>query len=267
MGIYPQWNEQDFQNYPAHNFRFATVSTVPTTPLARQIITLSADNGGLQADHTYQYNATEDVWVDLTANIDPTAVVSRAANAAAAGELLVSGGADKSVDSFVDNGLVKIVGGIVDTAVEGTDYLTASSTNTLTNKTINANGTGNAISNLEVADFAASAITTDVASASTDDSKFATDTAVKAYVDAIAGKTVEVTTDGIENEFTVTHSFGIARAGLDCKLFDADGNTISSAVFSVIPLNLNAVTLNIGTVELPYPAGTLRAVITAIPAV
>jgi hypothetical protein len=39
-------------------------------------------------------------------------------------------------------------------------FITASSTSTLTNKTFDANGTGNSLSNVEVADFAGSAIVT-----------------------------------------------------------------------------------------------------------
>ncbi len=64
-------------------------------------------------------------------------------------------------------------------------YLTASSTATLTNKTFDANGTGNAISNIEVADFASGAIDTDTSLSANSDSKIATQKAVKAYVDGL----------------------------------------------------------------------------------
>ncbi len=63
-------------------------------------------------------------------------------------------------------------------------FITASSTDTLTNKTIDANGTGNSISNIEVADFAAGAIDTDLTSVSASDDTLPSAKAVKAYVDA-----------------------------------------------------------------------------------
>lgn len=61
--------------------------------------------------------------------------------------------------------------------------VTADSTNTFTNKTIDANGTGNSITNLEVADFAATAINATTALTSASDTQFPTALAVKTYVD------------------------------------------------------------------------------------
>jgi hypothetical protein len=78
----------------------------------------------------------------------------------------------------------------------GTFYLTDASarrqvttdtgTQTLTNKTIDANGTGNSITNLEVADFAGSAVVTEAEGiASNDnDTTLPTSAAVKDYVDS-----------------------------------------------------------------------------------
>lgn len=65
----------------------------------------------------------------------------------------------------------------------GTGTVTASSTTTFTNKTIDANGTGNSITNLETADFAANVIDTDTTLAANSDTRLATQKAVKAYVD------------------------------------------------------------------------------------
>ena len=64
-------------------------------------------------------------------------------------------------------------------------YLTASSTATLTNKTFDANGTGNSITNLDVADFASGVIDTDTSLSANSDSKIATQKAVKAYADGL----------------------------------------------------------------------------------
>ena len=57
-------------------------------------------------------------------------------------------------------------------------------TDTLTNKTIDANGTGNSITNLEVADFASGVVDTDLTSVSASDDTLASAKAIKTYVDA-----------------------------------------------------------------------------------
>jgi hypothetical protein len=76
-------------------------------------------------------------------------------------------------------------------------FITASSTDTLTNKTFDANGTGNSLSNVEVADFAASAIVTEgegIAS-NDNDTTLPTSAAVKDYTDtAIAAVDLTITT-------------------------------------------------------------------------
>lgn len=66
-------------------------------------------------------------------------------------------------------------------------FITADSVDTLTNKTIDANATGNSISNLEVEDFASGVIVTTVAgTASASDTKMATE---KAVANGLAVKT------------------------------------------------------------------------------
>ena len=64
-------------------------------------------------------------------------------------------------------------------------FITASSTDTLTNKTFDANGTGNSISNIEVADFAAAAIVleSEGIGSNDNDTTIPTSAAVKDYVD------------------------------------------------------------------------------------
>jgi len=66
-------------------------------------------------------------------------------------------------------------------------FITAASTSTLTNKTFDANGTGNSLSNVEVADFAGSAIITaaEGVGSNNNDTSIPTTAAVKAYVDAV----------------------------------------------------------------------------------
>ena len=91
----------------------------------------------------------------------------------------------KLVKRATISGIPKLTSGVLSAATPGTDYSTPSSTDSLTNKTFNANGTGNSITNLETADFAANVIDTDVALAANSDTRLASQKAVKAYVDAI----------------------------------------------------------------------------------
>ena len=87
-------------------------------------------------------------------------------------------------------------------------YITASSSDTLTNKTIDANGTGNSISNLEVADFAGSAIINVAETLASNDSDTALVTAgaIIDYVDAqdanIASDTLTFTNKTFDVEGT-----------------------------------------------------------------
>jgi len=108
---------------------------------------------------------------------------------------------DDSTGTAVDLGETFKIAGTqnITTAVTGdtltitgpdlTSYITASSSDTLTNKTIDANGTGNSISNLEVADFAGSAIITvsETLAANDSDTALVTAGAIIDYVDAQDG--------------------------------------------------------------------------------
>jgi hypothetical protein len=89
---------------------------------------------------------------------------------------------DGTIDFVVDNDLANY-------SNTNSAFITASSSATLTNKTFDANGTGNSISNLEVADFAASAITdsTDTIATNDSDSQVPTSAAVIDYVGAQIG--------------------------------------------------------------------------------
>lgn len=115
-----------------------------------------------------------------------TGDVTQAANSGSSGRLKVSSGADKSITDYATAGIIKSdASGVVSAAVAGTDYVTAASTNTLTNKTFDANGTGNSITNIETADLAAAAFTTSTTLAAASNTQIPSALAVKTYVDGI----------------------------------------------------------------------------------
>lgn len=92
------------------------------------------------------------------------------------------------------------------TLPDATDTLVGkATTDTLTNKTIDANGTGNSITNLEVADFTAASIVTEAEglASSDNDTSIPTTAAVKDYVDTETGNAL---TDGDKGDITVTAS-------------------------------------------------------------
>jgi hypothetical protein len=92
----------------------------------------------------------------------------------------------------------------------------ASSTQTLTNKTIDANGAGNGITNLEVADLASGVLDTDLASVSGSDDTLASAKAIKTYIDA------QVTAQDLDFE---GDSGGALSIDLDSETLDIAGGT------------------------------------------
>ena len=107
-------------------------------------------------------------------------------------DLDLQGDSGGALDIDLDTESLTIAGGtLISTAGSGTtitinadsSVLTDSNSKTLTNKTIDANGTGNSITNLEVADFASGVLDTDITSVSGSDDTLASAKAIKTYVD------------------------------------------------------------------------------------
>lgn len=82
-------------------------------------------------------------------------------------------------DDYVLTAKASAAGGLTWKAVSG-GSVTASSTTTFTNKTIDANGTGNSITNLETADFASNVVDTSAVMTANSDTRLATQKATKA---------------------------------------------------------------------------------------
>ena len=98
---------------------------------------------------------------------------------------------DGTIDLVVDNDLHNY-------SNANSGFTTASSSTTFTNKTFDANGTGNSISNIEVADFAAAAIVleSEGIGSNDNDTTIPTSAAVKAYVDStVTGEDLDIAGD------------------------------------------------------------------------
>jgi len=86
-----------------------------------------------------------------------------------------------------DSDSMLVTAGAIIDYVDAQDANIASDTLTFTNKTFDANGTGNSLSNVEVADFASGVLDTDLSSVSGSDDTLASAKAIKAYVDSTSG--------------------------------------------------------------------------------
>jgi len=168
--------------------------------------------------------------------------------------------------------------------VDAQDANIASDTLTFTNKTFNANGTGNSLSNVEVADFAASAIVTEgegIAS-NDNDTTLPTSAAVKDYTDtAIAAVDLTITTAegtngtgggggsvatsqtmtfaGTTNEIDVTVAGQSITYGLPNDVTIGNDLTVSGNLYvngSTTQVNTSSMTVEDRTIELGIVNGS-----------
>jgi hypothetical protein len=123
-----------------------------------------------------------------------------------------------------------------------TNSVTASGTATFTNKTFDANGTGNSISNIEVADFAAASIVTEAEGigSNDNDTTIPTSAAVKDYVDArdigdlsVVGSTISAPSNA---DLTLTTS-GTGSVSIDG--IQVSGTELSSSDSTQITIKEN----------------------------
>jgi len=117
-------------------------------------------------------------------------------------------------------------------------YITAGSTTALTNKTFDANGTGNSISNIEVADLASGVLDTDLITVSASDDTLASAKAIKAYVDTVAAAGIHYhTAVRVESPSNLSASYNNGASGVGATLTNT--GTLAAISIDGVALSLN----------------------------
>src|SRR6056300_1704120 len=117
-------------------------------------------------------------------------------------------------------------------------YITAGSTTSLTNKTFDANGTGNSISNIEVADLASGVLDTDLNSVAGTDTTLASAKAIKTYVDTVAAAGIHYHDSvRVESPTNLNAAYNNGTAGVGATL--TNSGTLAAISIDGVSLSLN----------------------------
>jgi hypothetical protein len=131
----------------------------------------------------------------------------------------------------------------------------ASDSLVFTNKTFDANATGNSITNIEVADLASGVLDTDLSTVSASDDTVPSAKATKAYVDGQISAGVDTHTTITEGNSSVV----VADSGTGTITVSADGGTVASFASAATTITASgAINLTAGTdVAIPNNVGVL----------
>src|SRR6056300_709711 len=203
---------------------FAAIKA-PNSLAASYTLTLPSNDGDanqfLQTDGNGALS-----WADVSSTITLAADNGADDTFTTGNTLTFSGGT--GIDTTVSNDEITI-------AIDST-VATASSTTTFTNKTFDANGTGNSISNIEVADLASGVLDTDLSSVSASDDTLASAKAIKAYVDAQNANQMTTFTisDDSSTTSTITQSDTLQFLGGTGIGSTVSGDTVTFAIDATV---------------------------------
>ena len=211
--------------------RYRVVSSDPTTSLDAGDLAFNTTDSALKY-------YTGGSWASITAGL--TDIVGDATPQ-------LGGNLDCQTNNITNLGTLNthtVPGGTGTIALTSDITFTASSTSTLTNKTFDANGTGNSLSNVEVADLASGVLDTDISSVSANDDTLASAKAIKTYVDAqVTAQDLDFQADSggalaidLDSEsLTFTGGTGIDTSG--------SGNAVTFAIDSTVVTTTGSQTL------------------------
>ena len=182
-----------------------------------------------------------------------------------------------AIGTIVDADVIAIIDDVANTPVSkkatmaqvktyiGTG-MTASSTDTLTNKTFDVEGTGNSISNIDVADLKSGVLDTDISTTSASDDTIPSAKAVKTAIDAKASTVSELTDTTItsvgDNEllqYDSTSSKWINQTLAEAGISPVAG---SGSIVTTGALNSGSITSGFGAIDNGASAITTTGTIT-----
>ena len=207
-----------------------------TSTISGDIITLAIDNTVATASSTNTFtNKTIDA--NGTGNSITNLEVADFAGSA------IINVAETLASNDSDTALVT-AGAIID-YVDAQDANIASDTLTFTNKSFDANGTGNSITNLEVADFASGVIDTDISSVSASDDTLASAKAIKTYVDSQVANQMTTFTiaDDSSTTSTITQNNTLRLLGGTGISSTVSGDQVTFAIDNTVTTNDGSQTL------------------------
>ena len=187
------------------------------------------------------------------------------------GAQLVTNGSHTRITATYDDANDGAIDLVVDNDLSNYDnsssaFITASSTDTLTNKTFDANGTGNSISNIEVADFAAAAVVieSEGIGSNDNDTTIPTSAAVKDYTDtSIAAIDLTVSTAGDTGTGSVATSQTLTVSGTANEVeTSASGQTITVGLPDAVTVTTSVTTPTVKATNVQANDGTTAITIT-----
>ena len=181
-----------------------------------------------------------------------------------------------AIGTIVDADVIAIIDDVANTPVSkkatmaqvktyiGTG-MTASSTDTLTNKTFDVEGTGNSISNIDVADLKSGVLDTDISTTSASDDTIPSAKAVKTAIDAKASTVSELTDTTISSvgdnellQYDSTSSKWINQTLAEAGISPVAGSSSITTIGTLGTLTVDNLTINANKIEATNTNGNIE---------